>query len=145
MYNTIVVAVDFSSSPEAVITKGVDIAKGMNADLHLVHVMDDHSHFYDMLKLPSMLDVDYVEVRQKHLDHLVSMGQQFDIPKEDCHVLESGNEKGLVELAHRIKADLVVAGSHGRHGISLMLMGSMADNLLHHSDIDLLAVRVTKA
>ena len=144
MYKTIVVAVDFSSNPAIVIEKAVDVGKSMNAEIHLVHVMDDHSHFYDVIKFPSMLDVDFVEVRQRHYDHLKNLGAQYHINEANCHLLTTGDDKGFVDLAHKIDADLVVAGSHGRHGISLLIMGSMADNLLHHSDIDLLAVRVPK-
>jgi universal stress protein A len=39
--------------------------------------------------------------------------------------------------------DLVVVGSHGRHGLSLLL-GSTANGVLHGAGCDVLAVRVGK-
>ena len=93
MYKTIVVAVDFSSNPAIVIEKAVDVGKSMNADIHLVHVMDDHSHFYDVIKFPSMLDVDFVEVRQRHYDQLKNLGAQCAYEFEDWDACEGDSAK----------------------------------------------------
>ena len=49
---------------------------------------------------------------------------------------------GLVaSLAEELKADLIVVGSHGRHGLAL-IMGSTANGVLHGAKRDVLAVRV---
>lgn len=143
MYNTILVAVDFSSGPDAVVQKAVDVAKGCDAAVHLVHVVEDHSHVYDILMMPPEMGFDTLEIRKKHMASLVELAAQFDIPPDCCHIEQASTGAGIVTAAKRVDADLVVAGTHGRHGISLLLMGSTADNLLHHSDIDLLAVRVS--
>ena len=47
--------------------------------------------------------------------------------------------------AERIGADLIVIGSHGRHGIAGLMLGSTANGVLHGSPCDVLTVRVTEA
>ncbi|MEJ2344256.1 MAG: universal stress protein, partial [Gammaproteobacteria bacterium] len=47
----------------------------------------------------------------------------------------------ILDTAKEQQVDLIVLGSHGRHGIG-RLLGSTADNILHHADCDVLAVRI---
>ena len=46
-------------------------------------------------------------------------------------------------MAEELGTDLIVVGSHGRHGLAL-LMGSTANGVLHGANCDVLAVRVGK-
>lgn len=50
----------------------------------------------------------------------------------------------LHEIARETAADLIVAGSHGRHGLALLFSGSTASDILKDSPCDVLAVRITK-
>lgn len=44
--------------------------------------------------------------------------------------------------AERVDADLIVIGSHGRHGVSGLLLGSTANGVLHGAPCDVLTVRI---
>jgi universal stress protein A len=44
-------------------------------------------------------------------------------------------------LAEELKAGLIVIGSHGRHGLG-MILGSTANGVLHGASCDVLAVRI---
>ena len=58
--------------------------------------------------------------------------------------IEFGNPRyDVVRLAEQHQADLIVVGSHGRHGIQLLL-GSTANAVLHHAKCDVLAVRLSE-
>jgi len=46
--------------------------------------------------------------------------------------------------AEKIGADLIVIGSHGRHGLSGVMLGSTANGVLHNSPCDVLTVRVSE-
>lgn len=46
--------------------------------------------------------------------------------------------------AEHINADLIVIGSHGRHGLSGILLGSTANGVLHNAPCDVLTVRVSR-
>ena len=47
----------------------------------------------------------------------------------------------IVRVANEHKVDLIIVGSHGRHGLALLL-GSTANGVLHHATCDVLAVRL---
>ena len=47
----------------------------------------------------------------------------------------------IQEIAESIGIDLIICGSHGRHGLSLLL-GSTANAVLHHATCDVLAIRI---
>lgn len=47
----------------------------------------------------------------------------------------------ILEQAKKLHTDLIVMGSHGRHGISLLL-GSTANGVIHHAQCDVFVVRV---
>jgi universal stress protein A len=72
---------------------------------------------------------------------LGKLAQKLDIT-EDNLWLEIGSPKTeIVRVAKENKVDLIVLGSHGRHGLALIL-GSTANGVLHHADCDVLAVRL---
>jgi universal stress protein A len=47
----------------------------------------------------------------------------------------------IMNLVAEIGADLIIVGSHGRHGLA-MLLGSTANSILHHAKCDTLAIRI---
>ena len=60
-------------------------------------------------------------------------------------MLEKGSTKmSIVKLAKKIGADLIITGSHGRHGL-VNLLGSTASGILHGADCDVLVVKTTAA
>jgi universal stress protein A len=57
------------------------------------------------------------------------------------HIILGAPGSEIRELAKATKADLIVIGSHGRHGFSLLL-GSTANAVLHDAGCNVLAVRL---
>lgn len=53
--------------------------------------------------------------------------------------------RSLVEIARQRGADLVAVGTHGRSGIGRMLLGSVAEHVLHDAPCPVLAVRLPEA
>lgn len=50
--------------------------------------------------------------------------------------------RGILDTAHEIAADLIVMGSHGRRGLEKLVLCSVAQNVLAHTDISTLVVRI---
>jgi len=50
----------------------------------------------------------------------------------------------IIKIAEENNVDLIIVGSHGRHGLALLL-GSTANGVLHHAKCDVLAVRIKDA
>ena len=47
----------------------------------------------------------------------------------------------IVRIAEQEQVDLIIVGSHGRHGLALLL-GSTANSVLHHATCDVMAIRL---
>ena len=72
---------------------------------------------------------------------LARLAASLDVPPDRCHLVFGRPETEIHLLAEQIEADLIVVGSHGRHGLALLL-GSTSTGVLHGSPCDVLAVRV---
>jgi nucleotide-binding universal stress UspA family protein len=49
--------------------------------------------------------------------------------------------EALLSLADREKADVIVVGTHGRSGLSRLVMGSVAERLVRHSSVPVIPIR----
>ncbi|PPC91843.1 MAG: universal stress protein A [Methylobacter sp.] len=141
-YKHILLAADFSGHGEEVAARAQDLAAKFQARLSIIHVVD---------YLP-LANVDYdtivpfdVDVTQELMaaakKKLVKLAEKLAVP-DDRQWLEMGSPKlEIVRVAQEQGADLIVVGSHGRHGLALLL-GSTANGVLHHATCDVLAVRL---
>jgi universal stress protein A len=91
---------------------------------------------------PIPFDVDLTqEWLEMSKQKLIKLGEELSVP-EQRQWLELGSAKlEIVRVAEENAVDLIVVGSHGRHGLALLL-GSTANGVLHHAKCDVLAVRL---
>jgi len=140
-YRNILLAVDFSRDSESVGQRAAALARESAAALTLIHVVAPvyQEPLYDgVLTLPLDLEAQLVEAADRSLRDL---SQRIGAPEAE-RVVEVGTAKSvIVEAARDRGADLVVVGSHGAHGLGLLL-GSTANAILHAAPCDVLAVRV---
>jgi len=80
------------------------------------------------------------ELLEEGKKSLFQVAEKIGIATDDV-VIEVGSPKNVIlDTADRLKVDLIVVGSHGRHGLQLLL-GSTANAVLHNANCDVLAVR----
>jgi universal stress protein A len=140
-YRNVLVAVDFSDDSKAVINKALEIAARNQADLHLLHVVEYTSSMYaGDIPLPEDLNLDQ-DLAEQAAVRLKTLAQESSIPDAMQHVEIGIPKREIVRIAEACNADLIVVGSHGRHGLQLLL-GSTANGVLHLAKCDVLAVRV---
>ena len=142
-YKKILLALDLTPACIQVGKRAVEIAQCSGAELELIHVVEyvplDLSNDL-MLAQPVELDSQVVEDAR---NSLATLATDLGVADALRHV-EMGSTKGeIIRAANAIKADLIVVGSHGRHGLALLL-GSTANAVLHGAPCDVLAVRVGK-
>ena len=141
-YKHILLAVDFYENSETVTNKAEDLAKKYQAKLSIVHVVDslpitDAGYGTD---IPFNMDLT-AELMAGAKTRLVKLAEKLGVP-EDRLSLEMGSPKTeIIRIAEEKKVDLIVIGSHGRHGLGLLL-GSTANGVLHHASCDVLAIRL---
>jgi len=140
-YTHILVALDFSDSDASVLARGTQLAQQNAASLTLVHVLEP-TPLVPLDEIPPLEAVELNELKERRARANLEALQEKIKPLEAQVRLEVGMPKHqMVRLAREVGADLIVIGSHGRHGIQLLL-GSTANGVLHLAECDVLAVRV---
>lgn len=139
-YKHIMVAIDFTDSIGSVIERAQHIAKSDNAKLSFVHVVEPAP--VDFLDQTMLVDINLDELLVKTArQQLKTVAKKYAIDDANC-ALEVGAVKSeIFKLVETQAVDLLVVGSHGRHGLGLLL-GSTANAVLHGASCDVLAVRV---
>ncbi len=139
-YNTILLATDLSDEGDQVAQKASAIANADNAALHMIHVIEPLSFAYGG-DIPMDFSGIQDEIQKQAESQMAEFAAKYELAKENQHIIIGRAENEIHSLAEHINADLVVVGSHGRHGIALLL-GSTANGVLHGATCDVLAVRV---
>ncbi|PCJ38122.1 MAG: universal stress protein A [Moraxellaceae bacterium] len=141
-YSHILLATDFSEETDAVVERAQAMAHANQCLLSLIHVIEPISIAYGG-EFPFDLSDLHKEVEKQGNTRLNELAEKLDIPKERCYLEIGLTEKEILRTASENSADLIVVGSHSKHGLSLLL-GSTANAILHHAECDVLAVRVRK-
>jgi nucleotide-binding universal stress UspA family protein len=151
MFKRILVAIDGSETSERALRAGVALAKAHRARLRLVHVVDELAAKIAMPSTPA----DYWRAVRK-AGALVLEGARAGAAQEgiepETKLAEIRTFGSLVRRvpdlivadARRWKADLIVIGTHGRRGLSKLLLGSVADGVMRTAGASVLLVRGTE-
>ena len=142
-YKHILVAVELlPGNDSALINHAEYMSKEFKADVTLVHAVEHIGSYsaYGIGGADFKVEEILVENATKEIRKL---GKHIDIP-ESRQIIKVGPAKFVIlEEAERIKADLIIVGSHGRQGLRAIL-GSTANAVLHGAKCDVLAVRLKK-
>ncbi|OUV07349.1 MAG: universal stress protein UspA [Alphaproteobacteria bacterium TMED87] len=142
-YTHILVAVDLTEDSRVLATKASVLQKAYSAKLSCVHVIEPLSLTYggDVPLDPLDLSTVQEQIQETAKIQLQEFAMELEIDSENQHLMFGRPETEIDSLANQILADLIVVGSHGRHGIALLL-GSTANGVLRGAPCDVLAVRV---
>jgi universal stress protein A len=139
-YSHVLVAVDLTEESRSVAKRACALGKAYDAELSCVHVIEPLSLAYGG-DIPMDLSTIQEQIQETSRTHLTEFASTLDIPSPNQHLIFGRPETEIDTLANQIGADLIVVGSHGRHGLALLL-GSTANGVLHGAPCDVLAVRV---
>lgn len=140
-YKHILLATDLSPECSAVADRAAELARQYSARLSLVHVVEYVAMEYagDLI-MPEDLDLEGKLVTHAEQE-LTRLASHLGVPQADRHVEQGSTKREILRVAEQNGVDLIVIGSHGRHGLALLL-GSTANAVLHGAGCDVLAVRV---
>ena len=139
-YSHILLAVDLSNEAGQVAERGQRLSELYDAALSIVHVIEPVSYTYGG-DIPLDFSGIQEEIQQQAQLRLDELAESMSIPAGNRHLLMGRPETEIHNVAEEIGADLIVVGSHGRHGLAL-IFGSTANGVLHGATCDVLAVRV---
>ena len=138
MYKHILFATDLTEDTEYLITKVrvlCGLTKASHCIIHVVEPLPGYSYAY--LGIEDIEGQLLNEARQS----IEKLGKVLNVPVNNQHVEVGPTKTKILQTAENISADLIVCGSHGRHGLSLLL-GSTANAILHGAKCDVLTVRL---
>jgi len=72
------------------------------------------------------------------LNAIAAANPQFRI---ECHIVEGQPASAILDVARDLTCDIIVIGSHGRTGLSRLLMGSVAEQVVRHAACPVLTVK----
>jgi universal stress protein A len=141
-YQHILLAVDYSEQGHTVARRAKGLAEKYQARLSLIHVLDN-------IPMPdtgygaviSLTEDSGYELLETEKVRFIQIGEQLQVAPVNCWMIWGAPKQEIVKLAEREQVDLIVVGSHGRHGLALLL-GSTANSVLHYARCDVMAVRV---
>lgn len=139
-YRRILLAVDLTEESNAVANRARRLCQAFDAELHVVHVIEPLSLAYGG-DIPMDLSTVQDQIHEQAKSHLAEFAATLSVPAERQHLIFGRPESEIQRTADSIGADVIVVGSHGRHGLALLL-GSTANGVLHGARCDVLAVRV---
>jgi universal stress protein A len=142
MYRHVLLAVDFSKDSDYVGARAVALARQSGARVTILHVITpvyQEPLYGGVSTLPLDLEAQLVDAAKRTL---LELAQRLGV-SEATTLVEVGTPKAtILSTAKAQGADLIVVGTHGVHGLGLLL-GSTANAVLHGAPCDVLAVRVT--
>lgn len=144
MYKRIMVSVDGSDTSNRGLKEAINLAKDQQATLAIAHVIDIVVSFG-----AGQFPQTYVEATRELARHTIDEAREtahaagIEAEIQSVEILTSGYHVGdtVAQLARDWKADLLVVGTHGRRGVSRLLIGSVAERIVRVSPCPLLLVR----
>ena len=142
-YRRILLAIDLTEESRQVAASAIAIANAFDAELHVVHVIEPLSLAYGG-DIPMDLSSVQEQIHEQAKSHLAEFANELGVPADRQYLIFGRPESEIHRVAENNAMDLIIVGSHGRHGLALLL-GSTANGVLHGASCDVLAVRVGAA
>jgi universal stress protein A len=138
MYKHILFATDLTDETDFILSKVRGFRDSMQAKLSIIHVvepMPGYSYAY--------LGIEDIEGQliEEAKEALFKLGTELQVAQPDQRIEVGPTKSKILKVADEVNADLIICGSHGRHGLSLLL-GSTANAILHGAKCDVLTVRL---
>jgi nucleotide-binding universal stress UspA family protein len=145
----ILVPIDFSPTSDQALQYAAALAEEFGASLKIVHVIEDRlmtgpwpAEVY-LGELPKLREDLVKEAERRMLTCLESLTAKGIATTGE--VIIGGPSHVILEQAGTAGVDLIVMGTHGRTGITHLLIGSVAERIIRHAPCPVFVVRQKKA
>jgi len=138
----ILVPIDFSEASTVGLKTAIDFAHDYNAELYVLHVYSDLMPVLSMRTLD--LDEHSMEEIQKTeaMENIEAILSRFTFRVPVHKRIKKGvPSQEIIRVGDDIKADMIVIATHGRTGLSHVLIGSCAERVVRTSSCPVLTVR----
>ena len=146
----ILIALDYNPTAQKVAETGHKLAKAMKARTILLHVISDATYYSSLNYSPIMgfggfsrdtIQIDTAEELKKVAQDYLDKSKQHLRDRMIETVVRKGDfGETILKTATDLNVDIIVMGTHSRRGLEKILMGSVAEKVLHHSLIPLFII-----
>lgn len=149
----VLIAIDYHPVSEKVTDAGYDLAKNLNAEVCLIHVLADVG-FYGA-QYPTFMGYDgytgmgpdldlAMEMRNIAEDFMDKARQHLGDDSVKIHLAEGDTVKTLLEYSREWGASVLVMGTHSHSVLEKLLLGTVAEKILEKTKIPVYLVPVKK-
>jgi nucleotide-binding universal stress UspA family protein len=140
-FRRILIAVDGGPLAAHAAELGIELASSLGAEIAFVHAIDP-----GLSQAPGIAPNDLVVEDEREGKRLMAGFRQFLPPKHvPLEFIHAGKpDREIIRTAKEWPADVIVIGSHGRHGIQRALLGSVAEEVMRHAPCPVLVIRASR-
>jgi nucleotide-binding universal stress UspA family protein len=145
LFKNILIATDGSDLAAKAVEQGIPFAKEIGAKITAVTVTEP---FHLVSVAPSQLEYTPIEYKKhaeahakKVLAAVLDAARLAGVACETLHVEHEQVYQAIIDAAEARRCDLIVMASHGRRGVSAVVLGSETVKVLTHSKIPVLVYR----
>lgn len=145
MYQHLIIPTDGSERSNEAVTHGVQLAKSLGAKVTALtvsapfHIITAEPAV--MTDVPERYEADAEAAAQERLRGCRDIADAAGVPYDAVHVFHDHPYEAIIDEATKRGCDLIVMASHGRRGISALVLGSETNKVLTHSTIPTLVYR----
>jgi universal stress protein A len=144
VFRRILHATDFSSASRPAFARTIALARQNRAPLSIAHALAPPAMIVgDGFITPQTYEVIDRSARQyarKQLTARVARARRAGV-RATALLLDGTPHEQVLRAARRTRADLIVIGTHGRSGLSKVLLGSVAERVVRFAPCPVLTVR----
>ena len=148
MYKHILLPTDGSKLSDKAVEQGIAFAKAIGAKVTAVHVVPEFQMVADegfVAPMSAQFKERFEKESRVHakkvIDKVEKMAKTADVAFSGVIVSSDFPHQQIIHTAQKSKCDLIMMASHGRRGLSGLLLGSETAKVLTHSKIPVLVVR----
>jgi nucleotide-binding universal stress UspA family protein len=146
----VLVAIDASENAQRALEAAVTLTKGLRAGLQIVHVVNIPNMLWTLglppgatIPVGKVDDADATARAQELVTKAVSYAQESGVasPKSSVVTDMVSPAQAIVELAEEGDVDVIVVGTRGTGGFKKLILGSVANSVLHYAQCSVMVVK----
>ena len=147
MYKHILVATDGSKLSQKAVTHAIALAQALGAKLTVFYASPDYPlpAYADGVVYEPVSKKEYAALANQEAEKILSaIAEKAEAGGLECatvHTIAPAPWEAILAAAKKAKAEAIVMASHGRRGVSALLLGSETQKVLTHSKIPVIVVR----
>ena len=146
MFKHLLICTDGSTLGNKAAKAGIELARELGAKVTAYYAIEQLRLIYDEGYMMDQKMIDGLEesaraAGQKRVDAIGKMARTAGVPYTSVVTKALTPHEGIIDAAKKRKCDVIFMASHGRRGLSRLMMGSVTQKVLAHSRVPVVVYR----